>query len=164
MQFVRLCRSPKTLLSALTSCVLVSLLLSGCNSDFLPTDQTLQKWPVHATCDLDRSACSTSIKDQTITLDIQPKPIRVARMLNVRVKLTGIQAEKVELDIAGQNMYMGYNRVTLTPVTGQPHLYEGQSMLAFCTNDKMDWHLSVLVTQKNHTLIQAPFALTTRTQ
>lgn len=85
-------------------------------------------------------------------------------MLNVRVKLTDIQAEKVELDITGQNMYMGYNRVTLTPVKGQPNLYEGQSMLAFCTNDKMDWHLSVLVTRKNQTLIQAPFALTTRTR
>ncbi|MBD3612491.1 MAG: hypothetical protein HUJ13_08815 [Hydrogenovibrio crunogenus] len=130
----------------------------------MPSNKEIKQWPVHTTCKLDASACTTSVENQSITLDIQPKPIRVARMLNVRVKLTGIQAEKVELDIAGQNMYMGYNRVTLTPVKGQPHLYEGQSMLAFCTNDKMDWHLSVLVTQKDQPLIQAPFALTTRTQ
>jgi len=164
MHFIRLCHLPKLNPFIVMSLLLGTLLLSSCNSDFLPADQTLQKWPVNTSCDLDTSACSTSVKNQTITLDIQPKPIRVARMLQVRVKLTDIKAEKVELDIAGQNMYMGYNRVTLTPVKGHPHLYEGQSMLAFCTNDKMDWHLSVLVTQKNDTLIQVPFALTTRTQ
>lgn len=162
MHFAKVCHLPN--LSVLAPLLFVSILLSGCNSDFLPTDKKLIQWSVNASCDLDASACTTSVNNQSITLDIEPKPIRVARMLNVRVKLTDIQAEKVELDITGQNMYMGYNRVTLTPVKGQPNLYEGQSMLAFCTNDKMDWHLSVLVTRKNQTLIQAPFALTTQTR
>lgn len=164
MRFIGLTYLHKTSLFVAASLIFVVLILGGCNSDFLPSDNEIKQWPVHTTCELDSSACTTSVENQSITLDIQPKPIRVARMLNVRVKLTGIQAEKVELDIAGQNMYMGYNRVTLTPVKGQSHLYEGQSMLAFCTNDKMDWHLSVLVTQKDQPLIQAPFALTTRSQ
>ncbi|QBZ83962.1 hypothetical protein GHNINEIG_02031 [Hydrogenovibrio crunogenus] len=164
MRFKGLTYLHKTYSLVAVGCVFVVLILGGCNSDFLPSNKQISQWPVNTSCKLDASACSTSVKNQSITLDIQPKPIRVARMLNVRVKLTGIEAEKVELDIAGQNMYMGYNRVTLTPVKGYPHLYEGQSMLAFCTNDKMDWHLSVLVTQKNQPLIQAPFALTTRSQ
>ncbi|MDG4812582.1 hypothetical protein P8629_06130 [Hydrogenovibrio sp. 3SP14C1] len=162
MHFAKLCHLPK--LFVLVPLLLVSIVLSGCNSDFLPTDKKLIQWSVNSSCDLNASACTTSVQNKSITLDIEPKPIRVARMLNVRVKLTDIQAEMVELDITGQNMYMGYNRVTLTPVKDQPNLYEGQSMLAFCTNDKMDWHLSVLITRKNQTLIQAPFALTTRTR
>ncbi|RUM90033.1 MAG: hypothetical protein DSZ27_09825 [Thiomicrospira sp.] len=164
MRFNGLTYLHKTYTFVVVSCVFVVLILGGCNSDFLPSNKEINQWPVNTSCKLDASACSTSVEKQSITLDIQPKPIRVARMLNIRVKLTGIEAEKVELDIAGQNMYMGYNRVTLTPVKGRPHLYEGQSMLAFCTNDKMDWHLSVLVTQKKQPLIQAPFALTTRSQ
>lgn len=134
------------------------LWLSGCDSS---SPSNIEQWPLNEACELHQSACQTRHEKQNITIDILPKPIRVARTLTVRVKLDNIFASKVELDISGLNMYMGYNRVTLFPLPGQPGFYEGKSMLAFCTNDRMDWQLTVIATQENGEVIQAPFLLVT---
>lgn len=137
---------------------LLAFALSSCDSS---SPSNIEQWPLNDACELHQSACQTQHEKQNITIDIRPKPIRVARTLTVRVKLDNIYASKVELDISGLNMYMGYNRVTLFPLPGQPGFYEGKSMLAFCTNDRMDWQLTVIATQEDGEVIQAPFLLVT---
>lgn len=134
--------------------------LSSC--DFQPNStQPLTSWPLVQDCSLHHQACESQQAQQSVRLEMLPRPIKVARMLDVSVQLENIQAQKVELDIAGENMYMGYNRVQLSAVPNQPGHYRGQSMLAFCTLDDMKWQISVLMTQPNGQVLAVPFALNT---
>jgi hypothetical protein len=80
--------------------------------------------------------------------------------LKINVSLQNIAAKSVALDISGLNMYMGYNRVALKQV--KPGLWQGQSMLAFCTNQAMEWQLSVLITTEADKQLQIPFYLETQ--
>lgn len=140
--------------------LLIFLGVSSC--DFQAnSSHPIESWPMLKDCSLHHKACQIQKGDQSVLLKITPNPIKVARMLTVEVVLEGIEAEKVELDIAGENMYMGYNRVNLTPVPNQPGHYQGQSMLAFCTLDDMEWQVSVLITQADRSYLAVPFALKT---
>lgn len=154
-------RSTVILFSLLLSS-LVLLNLSGCSSD--GDSPEMKQWPLNQNCELHRSACATQQGEQKVTLDIYPKPVPIARMFKVRAKLDNLYADSVQLDISGLNMYMGYNRVALRPVQDQPGLYEGQSMLAFCTNDAMQWQLTVMVKTLDNQLVQIPFYLETTTR
>ena len=147
---------------------LLLLNLTGCSEqDAHQHDSKVQQWPLNVSCDLHTSACSTTFNNQTITLDLSPKPVPVARMLNASIELDKIapdnQIEDVALDISGVNMYMGYNRVSFNP-TEKVAVYTGKSMLAFCTIDEMEWQLTVLIKLKNGHTIQAPFLLKTTTR
>ena len=148
--------------------ILMLLGLSGCSDqDAHQHNGKVQQWPLNVSCDLHQQACQTTFNNQSITLDVTPKPIPVARMLDANIDIKGIAQdnpiEEVALDISGVNMYMGYNRVTFNP-TKTLHSYEGKSMLAFCTIDEMEWQLTVLVKLKNGHTIQAPFLLKTTTR
>ncbi|GKT13035.1 MAG: hypothetical protein ISEC1_P2029 [Thiomicrorhabdus sp.] len=135
----------------------VSGLLSACNKE---PDEKIALWPMKEECDLHYEACTSKMGDSTVSLKISPDPIPVAKPLGIELKLTNLEAEKIELDISGANMYMGYNRVTLTP-TGEPGRYVGTSMLAFCTTSKMQWKVTLIIHQKNHTKIHIPYMVVT---
>lgn len=144
----------------LAATLLGFLSLSRC--DFQSnSSMPIVSWPLLKNCSLHQQACEAKQADQSVRLEITPRPIKVARMLEVEVILQGIEADKVALDIAGENMYMGYNRVELTAIPDQPGLYRGQSMLAFCTLDDMKWQVSVLITLPDEKLLAVPFALNT---
>lgn len=130
------------------------LLLAACGQQ-----TKITTWPLVKDCNLHQQACTATQGNQSVTLDIHPKPISVAKPLKVSVTLQNLPAKRVELDISGINMYMGYNRVSLDPV-GE-NRWQGDSMLAFCTNDAMEWQVSVLVTQSDGKVIQFPFYLKT---
>jgi len=144
----------------LTATLMGLLILSSCEFQSNSTE-TVTSWPMLKDCPLHQQACEAKQAQQSVRLQISPKPIKVARMLEVDVQLQGINAQKVELDIAGENMYMGYNRVPLAAVPNQPGYFRGQSMLAFCTLDDMHWQVSVLITQPNNQVLVVPFALDT---
>lgn len=143
------------------SFLLASLSLQGCLTD--KNTNTIQ-WPLLTDCDLHLEACTATKEEQSLQLSIVPKPIPVARSLGVEIIMENLSADKVELDISGLNMYMGFNRVSLSQT--QPNLWQGSSMLAFCTLDKMEWQITVILhhtdpeTQiKSQT--QIPFSLIT---
>lgn len=136
--------------------LLLMLFLAGCSLNS-PEGTVL---PMVEDCDLHRQACTLTDGDRRITLDITPKPIPVAKPLTVTVTLHGLKAKKVQLDISGINMYMGYNRLDLHPVSETT--WQGRAILAFCTNEKMIWRVTVLITTPDGALIQAPFRLITR--
>ena len=131
--------------------------LLGCDN----TSSSVETWPMVQQCNLHQQPCTATKGQAQVTLDIRPRPIPVAKPLDVTVTLSGIQAKSVALDISGINMYMGYNRVDLQPAW--PGRWTGQSMLAFCTNQKMEWRLSVLITQPDGSQVMVPFYLLTRT-
>ena len=149
------------------------LWLSGCSQQSDAPEAAV--WPLLKSCELRTSACTAqapadfSLDPNTqnkappqasVTLSINPRPIQVARSLEAKVQLHGFDQTNIhtiEIDVAGINMYMGYNRVTLEPES--PGHYTGPLMLAFCTNDKMQWQVTVMVTRKNGQQIQIPFQL-----
>lgn len=124
------------------------------------TSSPMQSWPLVEQCDLQQGLCRGVQDKQQVTLLISPRPLPIAKPLDVQVGLAGFdQVDKVELDIAGVNMYMGYNRVELKP-QGEG-VYSGVSMLAFCTNQEMQWQISVLIHQGEN-VTAVPFSTTTR--
>ena len=131
--------------------------LSGCEQS--PPENT-QLWAMSETCNLHQETCTSELEGRSVSLKISPHPIPIARPLGIEVSLDNIEAEKVELDISGMNMYMGYNRVPLT-ATKQPGHYIGTSMLAFCTNKKMEWQITLMIHQKDGSQIQIPYRLDT---
>lgn len=140
--------------------------LSSCHSPFSEEEDIADVWPTDKSCHLHSGQCTLKHGNQQVTLSISPNnPIPVARLLDAKVSLTNIPAKNVQIDITGLNMYMGYNRTTLSPLTSnstaQLKQYKGNIILAFCTNDTMQWQLSVLITTPKGKIISAPFLLTT---
>ncbi len=131
--------------------------LSGCEQS---PPENIQQWSMSETCDLHQTTCTSKFMGRSVSLKISPHPIPIARPLGIEVLLENIEAEKVELDISGINMYMGYNRVPLTAAK-QPGRYIGTSMLAFCTNKKMEWQITLMIHQKDGSQIQIPYRLDT---
>jgi hypothetical protein len=93
-----------------------------------------------------------------VTLAIEPQGIPVVVPLSIRVDLAGLQALGVELDFAGADMNMGYNRVALESM-GDGR-YQGKGMLPVCVRDRMTWEAKVLV-QTSAGLMVAPFRFET---
>ncbi|MDX1347818.1 MAG: hypothetical protein R3189_06180 [Thiomicrorhabdus chilensis] len=119
----------------------------------------VSQWPAVQDCDLHRESCRATMGKASVSLKISPHPIPIAKPLGIEVELQNLSAEKVELDISGVNMYMGYNRVTLTST--KPDHYVGTSMLAFCTNQTMQWQITLIIHQANDRQIQIPYYLET---
>jgi hypothetical protein len=118
-------------------------------------------WPLLTDCDLHQQACHQQQDGQYVSLSLNPQPVPIARPINVQVELAGFEnVSKIELDIAGINMYMGYNRVNLN--SDKADFYTGQTMLAFCTNEVMQWQVTVLVHQQDGQIHQIPYLLETR--
>jgi hypothetical protein len=110
-------------------------------------------------CQLHQQACQIIDQQILVKLDITPKPIPIAKGLSVQVDITGIQPKRVQLDINGSNMYMGYNRIDLQ--IDEQGRWVGKTLLAFCTIDQMAWQLTVMIDTASGEQIQAPFPLVT---
>ncbi len=140
---------------------LASLSLLGCQAD---NNANITQWPLVTDCDLHYEACTSHNAEQSLQLSITPRPIPVARTLEVEVILENIVADKIEIDISGLNMYMGFNRIFISET--EPNLWQGKSMLAFCTLDKMEWQVTVILHHKDQEQgeskqTQIPFSLIT---
>ena len=144
----------KTLL--LLMALLGTLGLSGCENS---SQGNIAQWPADTECNLHTDSCTAKMGEASVTLKISPHPIPIARPLGIEVAIENLDVQKIELDISGINMYMGYNRVTLTSMN--PNRYVGTSMLAFCTSQKMLWQITLMIHQADGTQIQIPYTLET---
>jgi hypothetical protein len=89
-----------------------------------------------------------------IELSIAPRPIPMVAPLVVEVKLAGIAPAKVEVDFAGVDMNMGFNRPELA--AAGPGLFRSEAMLPVCVTGKMAWQATVIV-EADRQRIAAPF-------
>lgn len=136
--------------------------------------RTAERAPLNPDCDLRRSACSVHFQSGgSVQLDIQPRGVPVLRPLRLQVRLDALPTPaRVELDFAGVDMDMGYNRVVLhaTDQTqdeaggrsdrdGNP--YTGTGMLPICVRDRMTWEARVLLYLPDG-IRAAPFRFETR--
>lgn len=108
-----------------------------------------------AGCDLHRGSCAATLPDGgRIELEITPRPIPLLRPLEIRAKITGMQARKVEIDFSGVSMNMGFNRPVLKDTGNQT--FTGQATLPVCITGRMEWQASVMVNTGEAQII-APF-------
>ena len=143
--------------SGLIGAFLIStLLLTGCSKK---QDEQIVQWQTDKSCDLHQQGCRATSGDAAVTLKISPHPIPIARPLGIEVEIENLAVQKMELDISGVNMYMGYNRVELKSTN--PNRFVGTSMLAFCTTQKMIWQITLMIHQPDGTQIQVPYHLET---
>ncbi|MDP2811699.1 MAG: hypothetical protein Q8O34_16295 [Rhodocyclaceae bacterium] len=108
-----------------------------------------------AGCNLHRQPCAATLPGgAAIELSVTPRPIPMIRPLRLEVAVTGIEARKVEIDFAGKDMNMGYNRPVLA--AEGPGRFVGQTTLPVCVTGEMAWKATVLV-ETGRERIAAPF-------
>jgi hypothetical protein len=106
-------------------------------------------------CDLQRRACPATLPDGgRLEFSITPRPIPFLQALRVEVTITGIEARKVEVDLAGETMNMGYNRSELSATSAGR--YAGEMSLPVCVSGGMTWAATVIV-QTDRQRIAVPY-------
>ena len=129
--------------------------------------QTTERARLNPDCDLRRAACSVRFASGgSVRLAVQPRGIPVLRPLQIQVGLDALPPpQRVELDFAGVDMDMGYNRVVLHASrdrgtdTGSDS-YSGSAMLPICVRDRMTWEARVLLYLPDG-ILAAPFRFET---
>lgn len=115
--------------------------------------------PLNTACDLRAGPCAVTFPDGArVTLGISPRQIPAVKELGLLVRAEGIDADGAEVDFAGADMNMGFNRVPLEGLG--PGEFTGTAMLPVCVRARMTWEAKVLL----HTdagLIAAPFRFDT---
>jgi hypothetical protein len=139
-----------------------------------------ERAPLAAACDLGAGPCSTTFADGgRVTLDIQPRGIPPVQPLTIAVTLDDLPPPtRVELDLVGVDMDMGFNRIALAPAAGDgaggtgstpdpgsapgtgaargARRWEGNGMLPVCISRRMTWEARVLLHRPSG-LSVAPF-------
>ena len=112
-------------------------------------------------CDLHSGPCFSTFEDGTrVSLTINPQPIPILEQLTLDSEIQGVSARKVEVDIVGVNMNMGYIRPELN-ATGSDGHFAGESILPVCILDEMEWEARLMVHSDNGLMV-APFRFITR--
>jgi hypothetical protein len=121
-----------------------------------------ERAPLSPSCDLRGAACTARFAGGgSVRLDIRPGGIPTAQPLDVDVRLQDLPTpERVELDFAGVDMDMGYNRVALRSAISDPTHYTGTAMLPVCVRERMTWEARVLLRFPDGTMA-APFRFET---
>ncbi len=124
-----------------------------------PADDA-QVAPLDPGCDLRAGPCWTRFPTGGgVQLGIEPRSIPILQPLTLTVTTDGLQAGAVEVDFAGTDMDMGFNRVGLE-ATGE-NTYRGQALLPLCVRRRMHWEAKVILDTPQGTQI-APFRFETR--
>jgi hypothetical protein len=111
-------------------------------------------------CDLNRSVCRASLPDGSqVELGLSPQPIPVVRPMKIDAQVMGPAAagvDRIEMDFAGVNMNMGYNRITLSPA-GKGR-FTGETSIPVCISGRMTWRGTLIVTtDRQHITVQFVF-------
>lgn len=115
---------------------------------------------VETGCDLQQRACPATLADGgRVQLSIAPRPIPALQPLQVEVVTSGIEARKVEIDFAGANMNMGYNRTQLGATA--PGRHAGEASLPVCVSGGMTWIATVLI-ETDRQRVALPFRFDSR--
>lgn len=114
-----------------------------------------------STCPLAERACVAILPDGgQVELSIEPRPIPLLKPLRLQATFSGTEARKVEVDFAGTQMQMGYNRPQLNREIGRNDRFSGQATLPVCSTGTMEWRATVLV-DTGKTIVAVPFGFMT---
>ena len=116
--------------------------------------------PLDPACDLHQGPCAALLPGGgRLEFSLEPRPIPVLKPLRLEVRATGFKADSMEVDFAGVDMKMAFNRPRLGP--GKDGLFTGQTSLPVCVRDKMSWQATVLV-ESSGKQIAVPFRFETK--
>ena len=115
--------------------------------------------PLDPQCDLRQGACTARLPDGgEVRLELDPKTLPLLEPLRIAVDVEGLRALGVEVDFAGVDMNMGYNRPALAAEgTGR---FVGTTVLPVCVRHRMDWEARVLV-RTPEGVVAAPYRFST---
>jgi hypothetical protein len=126
------------------SAVKLLLLSSLFVSSQLPADAKAASDPKAADCDFGKGACAKKSGDLLVTLDIQPKPVKVMQELSFTVTVKGAKDyDSLKLNLEMVGMFMGENEVTLAK-TG-PGRYTGKGIIPKCHSGKKLWSATLSI-------------------
>jgi hypothetical protein len=97
-------------------------------------------------CDLHHGICTKSLSGCTVTLEINPKPVKAMADLLFRVTLSGnlpADTPPPYIDLGMPGMNMGPNRVMLKSVG--PGAYEGRGIIVRCSSGRKIWRATVKI-------------------
>jgi hypothetical protein len=115
--------------------------------------------PIDPQCDLRQGPCSATLPNGgRVHFGLEPKDLPLLEPLAIDVRLDGLRAVAVEVDFAGVDMNMGYNRPSLAAAA--EGRYVGKTVLPVCVRHRMDWEARVLVRTPDG-LMAAPFRFST---
>jgi len=137
-----------SLLRLLVPVVLVLALLGYVLEDeAIDLPRIISTLPFDPDCDLRAGACVTKLSDNAeVSFAIEPRTIPLLQELQLVVIVNGYPVEKVEVDLNGLGMNMGFNRVKLDSM-GDGY-FSGTGQLSVCTLEIMEWEAKVLLYQK----------------
>ncbi|WP_260295578.1 hypothetical protein [Sedimenticola hydrogenitrophicus] len=115
--------------------------------------------PLDTDCDLRAGACRSDLPGGgQISFAIKTPGIPLVKPLDLEVRLSGVEASKVEVDFVGIGMNMGFNRPRLD--ARGDGVFAGTGMLPVCVRVAMEWEARVLITSPRG-LLAAPFRFIT---
>jgi hypothetical protein len=97
-------------------------------------------------CNLHAGPCTQSFAENTVILEVTPRPVKAMQDLFFKVTLTGklSKAQKAPyIDLGMPGMNMGPNRVKLKPVGNAT--YEGRGVIVRCPSGRQTWQASVTI-------------------
>jgi len=95
-------------------------------------------------CDLHQTACGAELPGGgRLTFALTPRPVPAARPIEIEVTLEGMAARTVEVDFAGVDMAMGFNRPVL--VAAGEGRFVARAVLPVCVTGRMAWQATVVV-------------------
>ena len=115
--------------------------------------------PLDEDCDLREGPCTAMFPDGAwVVFELLPRHIPLVQELRFSVRTDGIDASDVEVDFAGVDMNMGFNRAHLDFVG--PGEFSGTGVLPVCVRNRMSWEAKVLL-HTDEGLLAAPFRFDT---
>lgn len=98
-------------------------------------------------CNLHDASCHARLPaGGRLTLSLAPRPVPLAQPIEVEVSLDGVSpdgVQRVQVDFAGVDMAMGFNRPTLRAAgSGR---FVGLTTLPVCVTGRMTWQATVLL-------------------
>jgi len=95
-------------------------------------------------CQAHEGSCKLPIGEETITLDITPRPVTAMQDSTFKVTITGAQPAKAPyLDLGMPAMKMGPNRVMLK--SDGNGSYTGKGVIVRCKSGRRTWFANVVV-------------------
>lgn len=115
-----------------------------------------------STCDLGATPCRIALPEGgQVEFAIDPRPVPALKPLRLLAIASGTDVRKIEVDFAGVDMKMGYNRPALENL-GDGR-FSGQANLPVCITGKMQWQATVII-EAGSSVVAAPFIFDAESQ
>lgn len=102
-------------------------------------------------CDLHAGPCTRSFSENTVTLEVTPRPVKAMQDLAFKITLNAKllpNAKPPYIDLGMPGMNMGPNRVLLK--SSGNATYEGRGVIVKCPSGRRTWRATVTIPDVGH--------------